>query len=665
MRNKNCPFILCLAFSATVFQQRALANDTGNASPRYDLKVQLFPADRRMEAQGTISIPKSDGRRDSLILVLNDTMRDFRVDVVKPAESAGEAKLEKKEGDRGQTRWTIRPTKSIPADEPVLLQFSYVGGEKTAFVFSLGPESSFASGLNTAWYPQLEGVNDRGTGFLRLSTSPGYLAISGGTPLHTLDNTAEGKFQFELRRPAYFNFAVGKYSTLLGKSALPTEILYLQRREGLQEYLSGCSKVLSFLIQQYGPYPPDRFSIVEVPSEQANAADFQGVSLDGGIILASSSFLDRPFDLAYFAHEIGHQWWGNLVRHTGTRGGNIFDEAMVQYGALRTVEHFQGAYAAELFRRSGFGGGAYRYLTSFAASGHDHRIIDLPPEISQDVAWTKGVLVLYMLSEQMGEPRFREMLHQIVRQYADKPIVWDDFQQLVQQYSGQDLYWFFSQWFEREGAPRWQLKWTQERGVLVATVTQPDPIYRATLSVKVDGTNYQRSTFRITVREHETRVSWPVSFQVREVTLDPSFEFLHWTDQWAAKASIMKPYLTADAARERHAYEDAERELKTALRNVPEPDTYGARFLYEYCLARVYFEQKRIGEAKMHLDTALESPSRDRETLPWAYYGLALFAQGSQDDSLLRFAVDAATSADASAGGKTGAAQAARALIKP
>jgi len=284
---------------------------------------------------------------------------------------------------------------------------------------------------------------------------------------------------------------------------------------------------------------------------------------------------------------------------------------------------------------------------------------------SQDLAWTKGTLVLYMLSQQVGKARFREILHEIVTKYADKPITWDDFQRLSQASADQDLSWFFSQWFEREGAPKWQLKWKQEGGVLVAIVTQPDPIYRAKLSVQIDGTNYERSTFKIAVQEHETRVSWPVSFQVREVTLDPKFEFLHWTDEWAAKASILEPYLKADAARERHAYEEAEGELKTVLQNVSQPDTYGARFLYEYCLARVYFEQKRFDEAKTHLDAALESPSRDPETLPWAYYGLALFAQGTHDDSLLRFAVNATTSADAVAGGRTGTAHAARALIKP
>jgi tetratricopeptide (TPR) repeat protein len=658
-------FILFLASATILLAQPALAEDIGDAIPRYELKVRLLPADRRVEAQGTVWLSKSDSSRDSLLLLLNDTMREFRVEVLKPTASAGEATLEKKEADRGQTHWTIRPAKPIPPGEPVLLHFSYAGGEKAAFVFSLGPESSFASGLNTAWYPELKGENDRGIGSLWLTAPVGYHAISGGTPVHTAADAAESRFHFEFRRPGYFDFVIGKYSTLRGTGAFPMKILYLRRREELQEYLSGCAKVLRFLTQLYGPYPHNSFSIVEVPSEQADAADFQGVSLEGGIIVASSGFLNRPFDMGYFAHEIGHQWWGNLVRHTGTTGRNIFDEAMVQYGALRTVEHLEGAYAGEKFRRSGFGGGAQKYFTSLVPSGHDHRLMDLPPAISQDLAWTKGYLALYMLSQQVGAERFQEILHKIVREYTFKPITWDAFQRLVEASTGQDLTWFFSQWFEREGAPKWQLEWKQEGRLLVATVTQPDPLYRATLKIQVDGTNYERSTFELTLRDHQTKVSWPVAFRVREVTLDPAFEVLHWTPEWEAKASIREPYFKADAAREKHAYEEAERELEAALRNVPQPDAYGARFLYEYCLARVYFEQNQVNDGKMHLDIALESPSRDLETLPWAYYGLGLVAQATHDDGLLRFAVEAATSADSVAEVKTGAAEAAHALIKP
>ena len=43
MWNKNHQFILYLAFSTALYVQPALADDASDASPRYDLKVHLFP----------------------------------------------------------------------------------------------------------------------------------------------------------------------------------------------------------------------------------------------------------------------------------------------------------------------------------------------------------------------------------------------------------------------------------------------------------------------------------------------------------------------------------------------------------------------------------------------------------------------------------------------
>jgi hypothetical protein len=63
-----------------------------------------------------------------------------------------------------------------------------------------------------------------------------------------------------------------------------------------------------------------------------------------------------------------------------------------------------------------------------------------------------------------------------------------------------------------------------------------------------------------------------------------------------------------------------------------------------------------------HLDAALASPTRRAEDLPWAYFRLATLAQAIDDRALLHRAVGDVESADAAAGGESGATAAARAL---
>jgi hypothetical protein len=83
----------------------------------------------------------------------------------------------------------------------------------------------------------------------------------------------------------------------------------------------------------------------------------------------------------------------------------------------------------------------------------------------------------------------------------------------------------------------------------------------------------------------------------------------------------------------------------------------------EYGFARVLFEKNKLNEAKMLLENALVRPTRRAEILPWVYFGLALVAKQSNDETKLRWAVEAAIVADQAAEGNTGAAETARALL--
>jgi tetratricopeptide (TPR) repeat protein len=186
--------------------------------------------------------------------------------------------------------------------------------------------------------------------------------------------------------------------------------------------------------------------------------------------------------------------------------------------------------------------------------------------------------------------------------------------------------------------------------------------YRLDVVVELTGRDGRRVRRLLRLRDVRTEFRWPVDFDVAAIEIDPDFEILHWNDAWRAEATALAPAMRATLMRLEGKLDDARHGLESALRAVPSPDIYGARFALEFALARVYLNERNWREARAHLDAALASPTRRAEDLPWAYFRLATLAQAIDDRALLHRAVGDVESADAAAGGESGATAAARAL---
>lgn len=635
----------------------------GASLPQYELNIRLMPEAHKMEVEGTLRLPPADSNRESLGLRLSEVMRDLHVEVVEPP-GAGPGDLKK----RTTSEWAIEPARPIATGESVLLRFSYSGGEQIAVVFYLGPDGSFVSGVNQAWYPQV-GDRLRGRGALNFSVPPGYSVYSVGRNGTTASEAARGNFRFEVTDPVRFSFGAGRYSVISRSGSVPVSVYMLHPRDNAEKYATGCFNILSLLVQEFGAYPHPSFAIVEVPDDPAEKAGFSGASVEG-FIFANTRSLDSDFNTAYYGHELGHQWWGNLVGFRGSKGASMLSEGMAQFGSLLAVEALEGDAAAEHYRRTGYPGysqwqDGLGYL-KLAAAGIDHRLVDITgATLSHQLSDSKGFLVWDALSRAIGPGQFSEVLRSVTQQYQYKSISWEEFTRMVEAGARTDLKWFFDQWFERTGAPDWKLTWKQAGPALHGAITQTAPYYRASVEIEAGGKHNQKLIRTVEVNGPETKFDWPIDFEVESVELDPHFHLLHWTPQYRAEATALINWTRGIDMLANNKLEEALRQFNDGLQQVPSRDVYGVRFELEYGIARVLIKQTKMEEAREHLKLALASPSQRAEDLPWVYAALATVASALHDGNTFRSAVESAKAADRAAGGRTGAVESINRLQAP
>jgi hypothetical protein len=655
-------FLLLTLVSASAPQTTNRTDVVSTA--QYDLDVRLLPAEHRMEASGIIKFPSAQASRDAIELQISDAIDTFNVEVIQPSASAGAAKLNKKDSRGSNVAWTVHPAHPFPASEAVVLRVSYAGGANTpSGFFYVGPEVSFSY---ANWYPFMQGT--RGTGKLRFSVPKGFTVAATGAQRTPAAEPSGDTFLFETSVPSDFAFAAGKFTVYRQKGTVPVSAYLLRPRKNVHSYIVGTLRVLKVLEEQFGDYPYGEFKLIEVPSEIAARSGFGAFALDGGIILRSQ-FFDQPFNLAAYAHEVAHEWWGHIIQHTGTRGDYMLDEGMSQFGSLLAVEAIEGAQAAERYRRKGYRGfnadlfSGLGYL-KLAGAGLDHPLANLPDSaLSYWIAYSKAGFVWDLLSRTVGRERFRQILRKFTKEHAFQLVTWEDFLQAIERGSAMELKSFYAQWFETAGAPNWELSWKQEGSLIKGVITQSAPTYTVRLDLEVQGNRRQPERHTVDVFGPRTEFTLPAQFRVRSVTLDPHYLVLRWTPEYRAEAMALAGYTRGSLRIRDGQLIEAEKEFQDALKQAALPDLYGARFMLENGLARVRISQKKWREAKSHLEIALANPTRRADVLPTTYLRLATVAKELGDDVLLRRAVKSAIATDAAVGNSTGVADAARALL--
>jgi aminopeptidase N len=149
-------------------------------------------------------------------------------------------------------------------------------------------------------------------------------------------------------------------------------------------------------------------------------------------------------DVWLAAHELAHQWWGNMVT---CRGWNHFwlNEGMATFMAAAYKERRFGR--AEYLREIESNRQHYEKVRD---AGKDRSLVfpdwSHPTAADRTLVYDKGAYVLHLLREEMGERAFWAGIRRYTRLYFGKSVTTQEFQAAMEQASGKDLKDFFSKW---------------------------------------------------------------------------------------------------------------------------------------------------------------------------------------------------------------------------
>jgi aminopeptidase N len=209
----------------------------------------------------------------------------------------------------------------------------------------------------------------------------------------------------------------------------------------LRALFASTPQMVTFFEDKAGiPLPHRRYVQLHVPGGIAQEAE--AFSIIGDDVV--SPILTDPSDDWAIAHELAHQWWGNLVT---CADWNEFwlNEGLATFMVAAWKEHRWGraSYDREIEL-------ARQRAAAAARSVGDVKLTFPGPypslAVRRGIQYSKGALFLDRLRREVGDRAFWNGLRAFTREHARSTVVSRDFQRALEHASGRDLQLLFREW---------------------------------------------------------------------------------------------------------------------------------------------------------------------------------------------------------------------------
>lgn len=333
---------------------------------------------------------------------------------------------------------------------------------------------------NRCWIPLYDEMNDKLTTEVYVKFESGYEVLSNGTKLPVKDNKDGTKtWHYRMKNPHapyLVMLGIGKYGIkqTKSKSGVPMNLYYYpeyaDRFDATYRY---SEQMMDWLESETGvKYGWESYSQIPLQDYMFGAMENTTATVFGDFLFVDErSFLDRPY-VGVNAHELAHQWFGDLVTARSARH--------------HWLQESFATYYNQMFEREVFGLDYFDWARRNATNGSlDESKKNKLPIAHSDAGsvrhYPKGAFVLNMLKYTVGG---REAYNKAIKYYLEKHkygnVDSHDLMVAFEETLGYSLDWFWNEWVYKGGEPSYDVKFRTLNGFVEFSVTQTQEVNELT-----------------------------------------------------------------------------------------------------------------------------------------------------------------------------------------
>jgi len=383
---------------------------------------------------------------------------------------------------------------------------------------------------NSAWFPTIESPEQKMTQEIYLTVDTFFQTLSNGLLLSSEllpDGTRRDYWKQSLPAAPYLSMiAVGKFAVTKERWKNIEVSYYVDPNyEKYTRLIFGHTpEIMSFFSQKLGiDFVWEKYAQVVVHDYISGAMENATAVVQGtNMQQDSSEYYDGNYE-EYISHELFHHWFGNLV--TCKSWSNItLNEGFANYSEYLWDEYKFGRDEADYGNQLALA--RYFYISGqkdppIIRYEYNHR-----EDMYDEISYHKAGRVLHMLRKYTGDDAFFASLHDYLQtnKYGTADI--DDLRHSFEKITGEDLHWFFDEWYLKGGFPLIDIRydWNDSTKKMAVQIDQKqnfkyNPLYKIPIDIDI----YFNDTVerhRVIVDDAQSEITFTLTEKPKLVNVD-------------------------------------------------------------------------------------------------------------------------------------------------